>query len=108
MDLILNGQAQGSVATTLLNNGFNVAALRPYIGKDGRHYIANYNPRTNKMEPMLMPVANATLRKDEWIQLDTAIIAAAKERLRVVADLRSAGLTYSIPNGMGKTVLETE
>jgi len=54
------------------------------------------------------PVANATLRKDEWKLLDDAIIMAAKERLRVVADLRGAGLTFAIPNGMGKTVLQTE
>jgi len=52
--------------------------------------------------------ATATLRKEEWKVLDDAIVIAAKERLRVVADLRGRGLTYNIPNGMGKTVLETE
>lgn len=106
MDFILNGQAQGSVATTLLNNGFNVAALRPWVGADGRHYIAQHE--AGKLIARPTPVANATLRKDEWKILDEAIVMAAKERLRVVADLRSAGLTFNIPNGMGKTVLETE
>jgi len=106
MDFILNGQAQGKVAASLLSNGFDVSCLRPWIGKDGRHYIAqNHN---GKMIAGPTPVANATLRKDEWKLLDDAIIMAAKERLRVVADLRGAGLTFSIPNGMGKTVLQTE
>lgn len=106
MDFILNGQAQGSVATTLLNNGFDPSVLRPWIGKDGRSYLA----RNQNGKAVAIPTqnANATLRKDEWKILDDAIVMAAKERLRVVADLRGAGLTFNIPNGMGKTVLETE
>lgn len=106
MDFILNGQAQGSVATTLLNNGFDVGALRPWIGADGRHYIARNQGGKLIAQPTM--TANATLRKEEWKILDEAIVMAAKERLRVVADLRAAGLTFNIPNGMGKTVLETE
>lgn len=106
MDFILNGQAQGSVATTLLNNGFDVGALRPWIGKDGRSYVACN--KGGKMVAMPTPIANATLRKDEWKILDEAIVMAAKERLRVVADLRASGNVFTIPNGMGKTVLETE
>jgi len=105
-DLIINGQAQGTVATTLLASNFDVAALRPWIGRDGRHYIARNQSGKLIAEPL--PVANATLRKDEWKILDEAVVAAAKERLRVIADLRGAGLSYVIPNGMGKTVLETE
>ncbi len=106
MDFILNGQAQGSVATTLLNNGFNISSLRPWVGKDGRSYIAQN--MGGKLVAVPVPIANATLRRDEWKILDEAIVVAAKERLRVVADLRGAGLTYNIPNGMSKTVLETE
>src|SRR4051812_19837838 len=106
MDLILNGQAQGAVASTLLNNGFDTMALRPWIGKDGKHYVA----RVDNGKSIAVPVANygATLRKEEWKQIDDAVILAARERLRVVADIRGAGLTYTIPNGMGKTVLVTQ
>lgn len=102
MDFILNGQATGDVASTLMMNDFNTNALRPWIGEDGRTYL-NQNG-------LAVPVSNATatLRKDDWIQLDQAIVKAAKQRLKAVADLRSAGLTYNIPNGMGKTVLQTE
>jgi uncharacterized linocin/CFP29 family protein len=106
MDFILNGQASGNVASTLLNNNFNVAALRPFLGKDRRSYISMN--QDGKMIAVPTMNANATLRKDEWKLLDDAVIMAAKERLRVVADLRGAGLTFNVPNGMSKTVLETE
>lgn len=51
---------------------------------------------------------NATLRKDEWKHYDTAAIKAAQRRLVGVADLMSRGLTYSLANGLGTTVLEYE
>ena len=49
-----------------------------------------------------------TLRKDEWVAFDTALIEAATVRLRGVADLINQGLTMQIANSMGKTVLEYE
>jgi uncharacterized linocin/CFP29 family protein len=105
-DYILNGQSYGSVAAALMAHNFDPSALRPWIGTDGRHYLtANQG---GKPVAVPAPVANATLRKDEWQLLDTAVVTAAKERLRVVADLRSAGLEFNIPNGLGKTVLQTE
>lgn len=51
---------------------------------------------------------NATLRKDEWIALDRAIVQAVQDRLVGVADLLTRGLQLTIPNGLGKTILETE
>ena len=106
MDFIQNGQAHGSVANTLLQNGWDVNALRPWVGADGRGYIAQN--QAGKLIARPTPTMNATLRKDEWKLLDEAVVSVAKDRLTVVGDLRSNGLTYSIPNGMGKTVLETE
>ena len=105
-DFFLNGQAKGSVATLLLNTNFDVATLRPWVGNDGRSYIARRD--NGKLSSLATPTANATLRHDEWKQLDDALIKVAKQRLNVVADLRAAGLTYSISNGMGKTVLMSE
>lgn len=107
MDFILNGQATGDVATTLMMNNFDVNALRPWIGKDNRTYVAVQNA-AGKLVAQPTANATATLRKDDWIVLDQAIVKAAKERLKAVADLRSAGLTFNIPNGMAKTVLQTE
>ena len=38
-DFIYNGQASGSVASTLMASNFDPHALRPYVGNDGRSYI---------------------------------------------------------------------
>jgi len=51
---------------------------------------------------------NATLRKDEWKHYDTVAIKTAQRRLVGVSDLMSRGLTYSLTNGLGTTVLEYE
>jgi len=107
-DFIHNGQAHGDVASILMNANFDTGALRPYVGDDGRTYITVNQKGIPTAVPLMGNAATATLRKDEWKQLDKAIIKAAKPRLRAVADIRSAGLTYTIPNGMGKTVLQTE
>jgi len=106
MDFILNGRASGDVASKLLQCNFDARALRPYIGEDNRSYITVNRGGSLKA----VPVQNttATLRKDDWKILDDAIVKVAKPRLKAVGDLRAAGLTFNIPNGMGKTVLETE
>lgn len=100
-DVIFNGQATGDVASVLLANNFDVDALRPYIGADGRSYITKNG--------VAQPVANAaTLRYDDWKMLDRAIIKAGRDEMRLVADIRGMGLQYVMPNGMGYTVLQTE
>jgi uncharacterized linocin/CFP29 family protein len=105
MDFILNGAGHGDVATALLQNNMDPGVLRPYVGGDGRSYV---DLTRNGKRQALVCNTPATLRKDEWIHLDTAIVKVAKERLRAVADLKAAGLTYSVPNGMGTTVLQSE
>lgn len=112
MDIILNGNATGNVANVLMANNFDPMALRPWIGDDGKAYIAqNAGTVDDKGEPVINALttnAPATLRKDDWLAIDTAVIKAAKPRLNAVADLRGGGLEYLIPNGMGKTSLEHE
>ena len=84
MDLIMAGggevSARGGVAERLLAKGMDVNALR----------------------------TNAVLRKDEWEQLDAALINIARERLNAVSDLVSRGLTYQVGNGMGTTIVQHE
>jgi len=77
-----NGAAtpHGSVAMRLLQSGFNPLALRTL----------------------------AVLRKEEWIQFDQKLIEIARQRLRGVADLMGAGLTFPLSNGMGTTVVQWE
>ena len=70
----------GSVAEKLIANNMDVSSLR----------------------------TNAVLRKDEWEQLDTALITVARERLTAAADLMDRGLVFNIPNGMGTTIVQHE
>ena len=107
MDFILNGQGHGDVATKLLANNFDPHCLRPYVAEDGQSYVTVMN-QAGVHEAVPIGNAQATLRKDDWKILDDAVVKAAKPRLKAVADLRGSGLEYTIPNGMGKTVLETE
>lgn len=73
-------QASGSLATKLLNSGFNVNALR----------------------------TNDVLRNREWIDFDTAVVNVARERLVAIGDLVQAGLTYPLANALGITRVEWE
>ena len=110
VDSIFKGHAMGSTAQRLLANGMNVNGLRPWIdtvrmpdGSEkgtGRAFV-NSNG-------VAQPIANATLRKDEWKQYDEAILKAAQLRMVGIQDLQSRGLTYNITNGLGTTVLEYE
>lgn len=105
-EINLNSAMSGNIVSKLMACGFNTNCLRPWIGADGRSYIAvNEGGKV-----VAKPVTNAlaTLRKEDWIQLDEAIIKAAQPRLRLVSDIRGAGLTYSLPNGLGTTVLQSE
>lgn len=115
---------EGPVFNQLLAANGDHHALRPWLEEDGTSYVAR---RTGRMirneqanidngEPIMVPEYRAvptnnntaTMRKDDWIALDEAILKVAKPRLRVFGDLRAAGLEYTIPDGMGKTVLQTE
>ena len=105
-----NGQAQGDVANALIHNGrLNIGALRPFIGDDNRSYITAYKggpitSPTSYIDRMIQ--TNATLRRDEWKQLDEALLEVSRQRLGGVDDLISKGLTYNLGNAMGTTVLE--
>src|SRR5207249_806967 len=86
--------------------------LRPYEASDGHNYIATnrLNRTTGKVERVAQLVANATatLRFQDWRLIDETVVRVAKPRLKAVGLLRGAGLEYTIPNGMGKTILSYE
>lgn len=103
IDAVMGGNAYGRVAQRILANNGDISVMRPWIGQDGRCYVTVN--QGGKLVPKL--VGNATLRKDEWKQYDTAVVKAAQQRLTGVADLRSRGLEYRTP-GLAKTVLEYE
>jgi len=111
VDLIgQNGQLQGEVASYAMSAGrLDPNSLRPFVGSDNKTYITVHtggsktDPQNYKAIPIM---ANGTLRRDEWKQLDDVILKAAEYRLGGVDDLVSAGLTYQLGNAMGTTVLE--
>lgn len=96
----------GSVGKRLLANNMDPNCLKPYMGRDGRAYITKMI--NGKPVSVPAPYLNATLRTKEWIEMDTALVQAAEDRLVGVADLYSRNLVYRIGNGLGKTVLEYE
>jgi len=100
------GALTGEPLDLLLATNGDPGVLRPFVHDDGRSYITLRQP--NGSYRTIQVNTHATLRKDDWKILDDAIVKAATERLRLVTDLRAAGLTFTIPQGMGKTVLETE
>lgn len=123
VDFILNGRSHGDVAEQLQGCRFDPGLLRPYLdgrgqrcvtvntgrcGPDGRPIYEKRLVAEMINNGISSPVFNATsLRKEEWIQLDTVVIRAARQRLRAWADL-SAANTFGGFNGMSKTILEHE
>lgn len=89
----------GPIAQRLLAANGDPKALRPWV-EDGKSYVVQNG--------VTVPVGNATLRKDEWKQMDDAVIEAATIRHSGVSDLYSRNLVYRIGNGLGTTVLEYE
>lgn len=98
-----------------LTGKFAVNKMQPYIASEGRYsgqsVIAMPTGQLDKQgqpEFSEQPIqTNATLRKDEWVDLEDQIIEAARERLVIVEDLRSAGLTYNV-GGLGTIISEWE
>ena len=139
MDFLLNGQANGDVATRLMQNGFDVGALRPWRHTNGHSYVTlvkrfpdgspiMHNSQTleaiekrkglkfneaQRFQMLSTPQTQhvlsntqATLTRDDWILIDRSVMQEARPRLKAFGDLRAGGRTFTIPNGMGKTVLE--
>lgn len=94
-----------SIQERLMAHNFNPAALRPYAGTDGTGTYIDALV-ANTLKPQMVSNANATLLKDEWIAMDSAVIRTAKPRLRLINDCRAAGMRYTLPNGLASTVLQ--
>ena len=110
VDLIGRNGGEGAMANALMANGeLNLGRMRPWIGKDGKPYMLLQagDPKVKEnWKSVPLTNATATLRRDEWKQLDTAIMEVSRQRLGGVEDLKANGLTYNLGNAMGTTVLE--
>lgn len=80
IDAIAGGRAYGPVAARLLENGLSRNSLR----------------------------VNTVLRADEWKAIDDVVLPAIRSRLVGVQDLIDGGLTKTLPDGLGTTVLQWE
>lgn len=106
VDFIYNGQAFGDVADRLLDADLDPGVLKPWRDPTtGRKYVTL--TRDGKPKNFLTN-APATLTKDQWIDLDRAIVRIAEPELRVWGDIEGLGLRYRVPNGMGTTVLQEQ
>lgn len=109
VDLVSKNGGQGEMAQVLTQGRLDPGQMRPFIGSDGKPYVTIYkggNPKDIKNYSTNPINTNATLRRDEWKQLDDAILAISEKRLGGVQDLVSNGLVYTLGNAMGTTVLE--
>jgi uncharacterized linocin/CFP29 family protein len=114
LDMLYQGQAYGDVASRLLQYNFDINCLRPFVApEDGQTYLCVNTGRRNKqgqviIEPRMIQNAPATLRRDDWLLVDETVKEVYVPRMQAVGDLRSRGLEYNIPNGMGHTHLGYE
>lgn len=101
----------GDVTSRLMLNNFDPRCLRPFLNHNNQSVITKFMGYDAGNKPVLQNVAThnaATLRKDDWIQIDEAVVQAARPRLRFFNDLRAAGLNVNLPNALGKTVWQYE
>jgi len=109
VDLVLNGSGQGAFAKALLTQGrTDAGALKPWIDKKGNAFITVFKggDPSVKSNYQNLQVNAGTLRRDEWKTLDDAVLQVAESRLNGIQDLIDKGLTYTLGNGFGTTVLE--
>jgi hypothetical protein len=115
----LNGQTSGQIASQLVNNGgtLKIGSMRPYLKTaivDNREVVVGTfvnvyvggDPKKITSYREYPINNNATLRRDEWKQLDDAILMASRQRLGGVEDLITSNLTFNLGNAMGTTMLE--
>ena len=116
VDIIGANGGQGEIANLMAQQGkLNIGAMRPFVStKDNQTYMTIYKGGdVNKKESWVTASArslglqtNGTLRRDEWKQLDEALLEISRQRLGGVQDLVDNGLVYTLGNAMGTTVLE--
>ena len=95
VDLIGKNGGEGILANRFLADGsLNLGRMRPFLGKDGNTYITAYkggNPKEATSYSTIQLNSTATLRRDEWKQLDAALLEVSRYRLGGVHDLIDAG-----------------
>ena len=74
------------------------------LSPNGERYRARNNSQVTQVyHPGFMFWKNSHLLKDEWEELDAALVRAARKRLRLVSDLAGMGLTHRL-GGIGSMI----
>jgi uncharacterized linocin/CFP29 family protein len=117
VDLISNNQSQGVVANALQKGGsLNINKKRPYLDDEGNVCVTvftggdptdldNYEARFAS-DFGLQVNTDTTLTKEEWLDLDNAVIEVGREELTVYDYFVGKGLTKPLKNAFGTTVLQ--
>ena len=98
IDFINNGRAQGAVAGALMG-GLEPTSLRPFIDDKGCAMVTVFTGG-DRQDPKCyknVPANYATLRRDEWKQIDDAILQVSRERIMGFQSLLDRGLVYNLP-----------
>ncbi len=117
LDFVTPNGVEGAVAKSL-QNVTDVSMKRPFLHTDEngvqKSYVSVYTGEKDKDGKKLYKAVElqantkATLRRDEWVQFDEAVVAVNRSRLGGIADLESRNLTYNLTNAMGTTSLQWE
>lgn len=123
---VLNGRGYGDIGQGMGNVRFDTGYKRPFIDNNGVACVVVQNgmvmnTKTGNYEPKYVkrrvsdvtqqrgsfdPVMNAAmLPKNAWIELDTAVVRATRQRLRAWTDLAASSSRGGF-NGMSKMTLE--
>ena len=88
----------------------DVNAQRPYIAEDGNSYITqnSVDAEGNKVEKAVLAANAATLRKDEWLQIDAAVLEVAQKGTPFVDYCMRHGLTFNLNDAIGTMELGYE
>lgn len=121
-DYVMNGQGHGAAGELLANCRYDTGLQRPYFDSKGRPCVTVNTGRKGKDGKHIyevMPVRNAedkygitingptSLRKDEFVRMDTAVRTVYRQRLRAWSDLLASSSMGGF-DAMGTMILEHE
>ena len=94
----------GQPVDLLLKFNMQTGCLRPWHDGKGNAFITVNHLVTG--DAINIPVTNAVLRKEEWIEFDNEVLKAVRVKLDGVAMLLRRGLRRNLNSGLGRTILE--
>ncbi len=98
----MNTNYQSAGSHEVLGSGnFNVNSFRPYLNDRNQACVVNNQGKEQRIN------TNASLRFEEWKDIDSRVIEAAVDRLTGISLLRSKGLIHNL-GSIGITISEWE